>query len=75
MGNYENQKQKWTFVKKDLDKTIEDYKLGSGRNSIDFAERDVSGSPVIHKIIPEFPAEADFISAPKRDFDRMLMMD
>jgi len=57
--------------------------LGSGRNSIDFAERDVSGSPrnktaVIHKTIPQtptqFPAEDDFKTAPKRDFDRMLMM-
>jgi len=48
--------------------------MASGRNSIDFAERDVSGSPVVRKTIPEFPVEDDFKTAPKRDFDRMLMM-
>tara|TARA_B110000285_G_C14860993_1_gene484573 strand:- start:17 stop:337 length:321 start_codon:yes stop_codon:yes gene_type:complete len=57
-----------------LNKTIEDFKLGSGHSNIDYAEKDVAGSPVVHCSIPEFPVENDFKTAPKRDFDRMLMM-
>ena len=76
LTHYENQKQKWSHIKDDLDKTIEEFKLGSGRNSIDFAENDaLAAFPDIHKTIPEFPNETDYASAPKREFDRMLMMD
>ena len=59
-----------------MNKTIEDYKVGSGRNSIDYAERDISEFPnFVHDTIPEFPAEDEFKSAQrKRDFNRMLVM-
>lgn len=79
LSHYANQKEKWSFIKQDLNKTIEDFKLGSGHgSSIDYAERDVSaaGSPLLQSTIAEFPAESssDFETVPKRDFDRLLMM-
>ena len=48
--------------------------MGSGRKSIDFAEIDVAGAPIVHhNPISEFPTEEDFNTSP-RVFDRLLVM-